>query len=367
MNSTTREIFEAQRKRRFGTANPEQFSVPHWEYMVRTGVDPYAVCESVSAAHTEGPPGTNPDWCFRRFGMSRTLMPDGRIICIAGEHEDFYDPDFCIYNDVIILRPAPGQSAITLESGSVEIYGYPESLFPPTDFHSATLVGDRIVLIGRLGYHGKRLHGATPVYALNTSTYTLEEIRTSGSPPGWLFGHSAHFDAATGAITVRGGQIELNSTDRDLHTNFSAYRLHASDWRWELLVQRERHRRFILEVDENDDLRNHLPESAFRPARVPHDMLAPEARGCDVYFIMVAGVRITFSAIFSEVQVFVEGDLPPDLVNTLIEDLQANFRAASGCRWHAREVDSFPNPEEEMKKWDELMKNGKSKEPPTFT
>jgi len=39
-----------------------------------------------------------PIWCFKRVGNTRTRLPDGRIICVGGEHEDFYDPDFCIYN-----------------------------------------------------------------------------------------------------------------------------------------------------------------------------------------------------------------------------------------------------------------------------
>lgn len=41
----------------------------------------------------------HPVWCFNRFGATRTKLPDGRTVCIGGEHEDFYDPDFYIYND----------------------------------------------------------------------------------------------------------------------------------------------------------------------------------------------------------------------------------------------------------------------------
>ena len=71
---------------------------------------------------------------------------------IAGEHEDFYDPDFCIYNDVFVerARRPPG------------IYRYPKDVFPPTDFHTATLVGDEIILIGSLGYRDLRRAGRSP-------------------------------------------------------------------------------------------------------------------------------------------------------------------------------------------------------------
>ena len=44
-----------------------------------------------------------PVWCFNRFGGTVTKLPDGCFVHIGGEHEDFYDPDFCIYNDVIVI------------------------------------------------------------------------------------------------------------------------------------------------------------------------------------------------------------------------------------------------------------------------
>jgi hypothetical protein len=34
----------------------------------------------------------------QRFGQSLTLLPDCRAVQIGGEHEDWYDADFCIYN-----------------------------------------------------------------------------------------------------------------------------------------------------------------------------------------------------------------------------------------------------------------------------
>jgi hypothetical protein len=37
-----------------------------------------------------------PAWCAARFRQSRTTLADGRVIRIAGEHEDYYDADFFI-------------------------------------------------------------------------------------------------------------------------------------------------------------------------------------------------------------------------------------------------------------------------------
>jgi len=68
-----------------------------------------------------------PIWTFDRMGATQCNLSDGRILCIGGEHEDYYDPDFCIYNDVIVFGPA----------GEIEIYGYPEEVFPPTSGRSS--------------------------------------------------------------------------------------------------------------------------------------------------------------------------------------------------------------------------------------
>ena len=100
-----------------------------------------------------------PFWSWDRFGRTSTELPDGRIIHIAGEHEDYYDPDFCIYNDVTVEHPG----------GRLEFYLYPKEIFPPTDFHTATLLGDDILLIGSLGYTDMRRIGETQVLRLNVT------------------------------------------------------------------------------------------------------------------------------------------------------------------------------------------------------
>ncbi len=132
------DTFAAQRTRRFGRANPERMNLPYWLDMIRCGLDAWSAAQRYG---TETGRGDEPGWCAQRFGQSISFLPDGRIVQVGGEHEDYYDPDFCIYNDVFVHHP----------DGRIEILGYPEDVFPPTDFHSATLVGERLVLIGSLG------------------------------------------------------------------------------------------------------------------------------------------------------------------------------------------------------------------------
>ena len=81
----------------------------------------------------------SPVWCFTREGDRHTLLPDGRTAYIGGEHEDSYDPMSCIYNDVIVTSPSSYSTDGPEEyADTITIYGYPESVFPPTDFPTAT-------------------------------------------------------------------------------------------------------------------------------------------------------------------------------------------------------------------------------------
>jgi hypothetical protein len=75
--------------------------------------------------------------------------------------------------------------------GGIRILGYPESVFPPTDFHTATLIERRVYIIGSLGYPGTRRHGETPIYRLSVDTFQIERVDARGDAPGWLYGHRA--------------------------------------------------------------------------------------------------------------------------------------------------------------------------------
>ncbi|HEU4328605.1 MAG TPA: hypothetical protein VFS21_36040 [Roseiflexaceae bacterium] len=217
------EQYHAQKTQQFGAANPEQMDMPFWVFMVQRGwiayqarmqfdsayrrwIDAYRALGERREAGEQVPdepdlphPGYGPPvWCFKRFGMTVARLPDGRALFIAGEHEDFYDPDFCIYNDVIAVD----------RDLRVTIYGYPKESFPPTDFHTATLVGDtEVYIIGNLGYLDERQAGATPVYRLDTETMQITAVPTSGNNPGWISRHQATYNPKRNTIRLSGGQI----------------------------------------------------------------------------------------------------------------------------------------------------------------
>ena len=143
----------------------------------------------------------SPAFSFERFGRTVTRLPDGRLVLIAGEHEDSYDPDFCIYNDVCVLDGA----------GGVEYFTYPVEDFPPTDFHTATLMGDHILIIGNLGYRGQRQEGITQVLRLDLNSWRVTRVQTTGDSPGWISRHSATLQ--DGEIIVSGGKIDPGFRD----------------------------------------------------------------------------------------------------------------------------------------------------------
>ena len=195
---------------RYGVAHPEKVENALWAQAIaeewsgydlrrHLGIEPDGSSFRHNFSHSayrDTTPG--PFWSWQRFGRTSTLVPDGRIIHVAGEHEDYYDPDFCIYNDVVVEHP----------DGRLDFYLYPKDVFPPTDFHTATLIGRHIILIGSLSYDDLRRPGQTQVLKLDTDTLRFETLATLGEGPGWISRHSAERIGET-AILVVGGKVVI--------------------------------------------------------------------------------------------------------------------------------------------------------------
>lgn len=178
---------------KYGSTNPEKFLPNFWREQIRTNQSGFsAACDALGFDRSAE---TSPVWSFQRHGRTVTRLDDGQVVVVGGEHEDFYDDDFFIYNDVTVLSP----------SGQIDHFIYPREVFPPTDFHSATLVGERVFLIGSLGYPQDRIPNLTQVLALNLHDYSIERLETAGEQPGWIHGHSAVLEGKE--IRVSGGQV----------------------------------------------------------------------------------------------------------------------------------------------------------------
>jgi hypothetical protein len=306
--------FDEQRSPRFGRSNPERMRLEFWEAMVKLGRGPYAIRERFDSSHD-----VRTIWCFDRMGQTRVEMADGRTICVAGEYEDGGDPDFCIYNDVVVL----------LADGGVEIYGYPKEDFPPTDFHTASLVGGRIVLIGSLGYQEER-------------------TANQGESPGWLHKHEAEVSPEGDSILIRGGLVlEIQDDDQVFRENLEEYRFRPDDGLWERLTDRRGWRQFLINRLDgaclDDILCSALPEasgdhgfwfypfkeSVFRPRDVPHDVLTTSDENSHRrYDLMIEGVRVRFYYELDLMRMVVEGELPGSGARRIAESIRANIQEA---------------------------------------
>jgi ankyrin repeat protein len=210
--------YQTDKHPRFGNHNPQKMSIPFWREMVKFRGGAYgARCQYGDTDNFSD----EAVWCFSRFGQSITRLADGRVIEIAGEHEDYYDPDFYIYNDVVVYDGC----------GEFTIYEYPQAIFPPTDFHTATLIDDWIYIIGNLGYGRDRIMGETPVYRLNCTTLAIEVVVTQGDSPGWISNHRAVLQGRQ--IHISGGSVWAMQNEKStLIDNGNQYILDVDQGFW---------------------------------------------------------------------------------------------------------------------------------------
>jgi hypothetical protein len=338
--SITREQFDQQRRPRFGNANPERMEVPFWEWMIRaddplpekgkgilgeyglmmregvlkSGYGPWRARDyfNIPLNREEGP-----IWTFERDGPTRTELPDGRIICIGGEHEDSYDPDFYIYNDVIVFDP----------DDQIEIYGYPKEIFPPTDFHTATLFGNRIILIGCLGYHPDRISSFTPVYILDLETYRIDKRETSGQIPGWIYQHYAELDPDRQIIRLSGGTVfEDRDGEKLYRPNFEDFELDLQTWKWTQITQRN-WQLFTIRQEDGKwfDHEIRLEIEALLPNNEDVTLLPSE--DWRTTRLEIQGVAIIITNEFHEIQIVIEGQLPEQITFPFIEEMRSKAEA----------------------------------------
>lgn len=343
--SVTPEIFQQWRSPRRGSANPDPINNPLWEWLIACRLNAYQANEALNGP---SPFDAGPMWCFDRFGQSVTRLPDGRTALIGGEHEDYYDPDFYIYNDLVVMD----------DGGKIEIYGYPREVFPPTDFHSATIARGEIILVGNLGYPEDRRVEQTQVLVVNLKTWSVSRIDTVERSPGWIHRHDAELRADGACLRITGGQI-FRGESASLVENIDDWTLHLDGWRWERLTER---RWVRFEVYRENKRPNHLfdlrqvlwarevgwhdreaqelrlqtelgspPRLDMLPLlycpSLPHEALPQNEDQYRIYRIRVDGVVVRYVEESYSVQVTVEGRLPSEVVEHLRQDLTRKLEA----------------------------------------
>lgn len=362
----TPKLFRQWQKARRGLSPAEEMTNPVWCWLFRGRVDPYHANErfkSLAAKFfTKADYPSEPRWAGCRMGQSRTRLSDGRTFWIAGEHEDYYDPDFYIYNDVIVED----------RDGNVRIYGYPESNFRPTDFHSATPIHDEktLLIIGSIGYSDERIVGRTPIYALNTQSLAIEEVASTGPPPGWISRHRATLSEDATSIIITGGEV---LTDNGFIESIDDWSLSLSDFRWARLTKREWTRFQVRRIDNNclhlwqydmrkfaldhpnahfdreDDLANDLGAepnmeayaSLYAPA-ISHSPIERDLDNDDDWRtkkLTIEGVLVRYTDCMNHLRVTIEGELPRADVETLAEDLRGKLQLVENAKCQLEWID----------------------------
>ena len=337
--------FLAWRAPRVVHHGPVPLDNPLWHWLVRTRWSAFRANEMFNGP---SPFRDGPMWCFDRYGMSQTRLPDGRVVHIGGEHEDHYDPDFFIYNDVTVIGPG----------AAISIHGYPRPDFPPTDFHSATLAGESIVIIGRLGYPGERVVGATPVYRLSVDTLAIAAMDTFGQGPGWIHKHAARLTPDGHAVVVSGGTVWLGD-GRSMQENLDTWSLDLSSGRWTRTIHADWQRWTMLRVDRKPnrlwDVRQALwhrdnawagledswrfddppdLEALSRLYRLDDDSPPPtKGDDYDVFRVVVDGVTVRFTEGRFEVHAIVEGRLDTKRLAGLQRHTLAMLAQLDGSDW----------------------------------
>lgn len=341
----SRKEFTQWRSPRTGEDNPTRVDNPLWSWLVRTRWSAYQANEILRGP---SPLDAGPMWSFDRFGKSETTLPDGRCVHIGGEHEDYYDPDFFIYNDVTTIDG----------EGEIAIHGYPVSVFPPTDFHTATLLDDAIIVIGNLGYPERRVLGLTPVFRVATDMLSIHRVDTVGESPGWIHKHSAVLADDASAIVVRGGTL-WRGDGLSMIDNIDSWSLDLGTCRWTRLTALDWQRWTMLRVDRKmnrlRDVRQELWHRAHAwPGAESHwkfddapdfdaltalyrlDQESPmprEGPEYNIFHTVIDGLAVRFTEDRFHVQAVVEGRLREDRLQALQRTLLTTLERLDASRW----------------------------------
>ncbi len=334
---------------RVGDNNPTKVKSKVWEYGVSSRLNAYSLCKEFKKYTYDDRVAR---WSFDRLGKSVTFLADGREIHIAGEHEDHYDPDFYIYNDVTVVNI----------DGSIDFYLYPKNVFIPTDFHTATLVDDKIIIIGNLSYGRYRKEGYTQVYELDIKRFRIEKKETTGEMPGWIHSHKSKL-SSDNSIIIENGLIDNGKSF--FETNVDKWELDLETYRWKRLTKKIKKQIFFQRKDggfnnlfdihlvvlyDKDDakelqkLKNklgHMPDLELYEELYNFSFDNCNVANRDDYnniIVTVDNATIDIKESLREVNLLIIGDINPSYIEMIKKELKEKLEKLEQCEYIIQEL-----------------------------
>ena len=157
------------------------------------------------------------------------------------ETQDYYFPEFKIYNDVYIK----------FFDGMYELWNYPEEQFPPVYEHS-TLYNEhthQFYIIGGLGSGDRQCKNITEIYALDLETKDIQKIEASGESPPCLHSHKVKIWNHD-LIEMRDGYI-LHKGIAIKNVYVWYFNLKTKTW---LKQESEKYQHWIIQSDQREEL-----------------------------------------------------------------------------------------------------------------
>ena len=158
------------------------------------------------------------------------------------DYNDYYNPDFKIYNDVCIK--ADGLKKI-------ELWSYPEEQFPPVYNHDTVYDKNMnlVYITGGLGLGERQRKNITEIYQLNLETKDIEHVDTLGESPPCLHNHHTkmwNYDL----IEMRDGNILKNGKAiKNLYVWY--FNLKTKTW---LKQKQEIYQHWLITSSDSDEL-----------------------------------------------------------------------------------------------------------------
>lgn len=213
----SKKVYREWREPRFGEWNGQPLTNPVWQWLIEEKPEPSAADTLFRLRDTDS---LGPAWTFNRVGASETALPNGQILWAGGRHGEPGDPNYYVYNDLVVKKP----------EGEFSVLGYPEAIFPPIHSHSATLVSNYILLIGGLGGPESEPSETTRIQAIRIEKFGLHPWSGVGPGPGAIYGHTAKLSDNKLWIEVSGGFIQ--SPDGSSTPNSKRWRLDLDTLYW---------------------------------------------------------------------------------------------------------------------------------------